>query len=229
MAKQKILNFGFLLLERFVLSITLILLLGVGSFSLGQTSNSGKNDFDFYIGNWCVENKRKSDDGSWVRFTAIVEVQKTLNGFGNVDFFRANINGKHFEGMTIRQFDEEKNKWRIRWYDSDAPLEEPTPSIGKFENGKGLFYKKLVTESGREVTIRFYWYEINKNSFKWESGWSVNGKDWNPTWKMKFKRIRAKNLKGNETADSELSTCEDAKSKQGKIQLYFDQIREEKK
>jgi len=147
------------------------------------------DDFDFYIGEWKVTNKRQMEDGNWSVFDAKVEVKKTLNGYGNVDFFEAIIDEKPYSGMTVRFYDESKNEWHIKWYDSDNPMDEPTPSVGKFDNGIGAFYKTITTESGRQVQIRFYWYNIKENSFDWESSWSIDGENWNVTWAMNFTRI----------------------------------------
>jgi len=155
----------------------------------GQDTTSAINDFDFYIGKWEVQNQRKMDDGKWIVFDANVEVKKTLQGYGNVDFFEAIIEDEPYSGMTIRFYDESRNEWYIKWYDSDDPMEEPAPSVGKFENGIGTFYKTITTDSGRQVKVRFYWYDIKEDSFLWESSWSIDGKIWNPTWKMEFKRI----------------------------------------
>lgn len=172
-------------------SLLALLLIGTSSFgSFSQEKQSAVNDFDFYIGKWKVQNEREMDDGTWKKFPAIVEVRKTLNGYGNVDFFESVIDGEPFKGMTVRQFDEEKNEWQIRWYDSDDPIEQPDPSIGRFENGTGTFLKKFKTQSGHEVIVRFYWYDIKEDSFKWESGWSIDGVNWTPTWKMEFERIK---------------------------------------
>ena len=154
----------------------------------GQNKVNNK-DFDFYYGNWEVFNKKQMDDGTWSVFTANVEARETLNGYGNVDFFNAIIDGKPYLGMTIRFYNEENDTWRIIWYDTDQMHEDPNPSIGKFENGEGKFYKTINTSSGREVTVQFYWSQIKKDSFHWEARWSIDGVNWNPTWIMDFKRI----------------------------------------
>lgn len=155
-----------------------------------QEDHSAKNDFDFYLGKWDVWNQRQMDDGSWVEFPATVEVRKTLNGYGNVDFFTSEVNGQAFSGMTVRLFHEASNSWRIYWLDTDDPTNWPEASVGRFVNGVGEFFKTITTDSGQKVRVRFLWKDIRENSFSWECSWSVDGagKTWHPTWKMEFKR-----------------------------------------
>jgi len=166
------------------------IILTIGLFqSTSAISQAGIDDFDFYIGSWEVKNKKQLDDGSRVTFDATVEVTKTLNGYGNVDFFKAEINGQPYEGMTFRQYDEEAKQWKIRWFDSDNPMKEPTPSIGKFEDGEGKFYRQMTTQSGHQITVRFLWNNIKENSFHWDCAWSADRETWNMVWSMEFRRV----------------------------------------
>ncbi len=168
--------------------ITISIYLAASCFLFAQDSTNA--DFDFYYGQWEVQNKRQMEDGSWVEFSAWVEATKTLHGYGNVDVFKATINGKPFEGMSVRMFDPVSKTWQIRWYDTEQIVLDPMPSTGQFENKEGKFYKTITSPNGRKVKVRFHWSNIRKDSFHWEASWSVDDETWTPTWIMDFKRIK---------------------------------------
>lgn len=169
-------------------TITISIYLVACCLLFGQDSTN--TDFDFYYGQWEVQNKRQMEDGSWTNFSAWVEATKTLHGQGNVDVFQAVVDGKPFAGMSVRLFDPVSKSWQIRWYDTEKINLDPKPSIGQFKNGEGKFYKTITTPGGREVSVRFHWSNITKDSFHWESSWSIDDKNWTPTWIMDFKRIK---------------------------------------
>jgi len=87
------------------LSMDRELLNSKGDFPIVASENSSLNDFDFFVGEWKVHNKklktRLSGCAEWTEFEATSECKKILNGFGNSDLFQTKFDSVPFEGMTL--------------------------------------------------------------------------------------------------------------------------------
>jgi len=68
-----------------------------GELAIAPSTTSSKNDFDFFIGKWKLQNKvlKKNPDKttSWNEFESTQEMYTILNGQGNIDNFLAERNG----------------------------------------------------------------------------------------------------------------------------------------
>ena len=152
---------------------------------------TGARDFDFLIGEWSVHNKRLTErlrgSNSWEEFDATLGVRETLNGLGNVDQFKATLNGEYFEGMTVRLFDPTTELWSIYWADTRHPILQ-NPMVGAFKQGKGEFFAREQFE-GQEITVRFIWSGISNDTARWEQAFSPDdGVTWETNWIMNFTR-----------------------------------------
>ena len=130
---------------------------------------SSKNDFDYLVGKWKMKNKhlnsRLNNCKEWTEFESTVEDFSGLEGMGNFDIVRRDLNGKIYEGRTIRTFDPATRLWRLYWIDSNGgPLDPPV--IGSFSNGIGLFFCKDV-QVGRPVIVVFKWDKTNPEQPVW--------------------------------------------------------------
>lgn len=74
-----------------------------------RVGDDGRSDFDFIIGKWDIVNRRLKErlagSNEWIEFSATYECWKILDSLGNTDCMRTILQGKSFEGMSLRLFD----------------------------------------------------------------------------------------------------------------------------
>ena len=111
-----------------------------------------------------------------------------LNGIGNTDVFKTTVDGKPFEGMTLRLFDPITRLWSIYWADSNKGVLDP-PVMGSFDNNIGTFYGRDVFD-GKEIIVKFNWDKTNPDKPAWSQAFSEdNGVTWEWNWYMYMTRI----------------------------------------
>jgi hypothetical protein len=163
-----------------------------GGIEVLPAHTSSHKDFDFYIGKWRIKNRklktRLNGCTEWEEFEATDEVTKTLNGLGNLGHFRTTIDGKPFEGMTLRLFNPAKKLWSIYWADSNTGVLDQ-PVTGSFSENTGRFCTKDIFE-GREIIMMFHWDKTDRDNPVWSQAFSDdNGKTWEWNWYMYASRI----------------------------------------
>ena len=163
-----------------------------GELEISASVTSSKTDFDFFIGKWRIKNKklksRLDNCNEWLEFEATQTDQKALNGLANMDHFYATVNGKSFEGMTVRLFNPKTKLWSIYWADSNTGVFDP-PVVGSFENGVGRFYTKDIFQ-GKEILVQFQWDKRDTDNPVWSQAFSAdNGETWEWNWFMYMSRM----------------------------------------
>jgi hypothetical protein len=88
------------------------------------------------------------------------------------------MEGKLFEGLTLRLFDSKTRLWSLYWIASNTGKIDP-PVIGSFDkNGVGHFFGK-DTLNGKPILVVFRWDARNKERPRWGQAFSPdNGKTW---------------------------------------------------
>ena len=151
--------------------------------------------FDFWIGNWNIDQKIIQKDGTWLETKARDSVFSILKGCaieehwnGDVQFFWAGMKEpKPLEGFSIRYYDTSEKKWHIKWMDNFNP-KLGDGMTGNFKNGKGQFFHENTTEKGTQIS-RITFSDITENSVHWDLSLSRdNGKTWTTIWIMEMKR-----------------------------------------
>jgi hypothetical protein len=160
-----------------------------GELVIKASTTSSNKDFDFLVGKWKMYNrrlnKRFENNNDWTEFVSWDENSKILSGTGDMDTYRTTqmpgMNGKKFEGVTLRLFDPKKRLWRLYWVASNVGVLDP-PVVGSFENGIGHFFTK-DTFNGKNIIMMFRWDARNKNKPIWSQAFSAdNGKTWEWNW-----------------------------------------------
>jgi Tol biopolymer transport system component len=156
-----------------------------GGLIITPSATSSKNDFDFLIGKWRLKHRklksRLTNSNEWEEFETVVEDFSILEGMGNMDIGHAIIDGKPWEGRTIRLFDPKTKLWRLHWISSSVGVMDP-PVVGSFENGIGHFFTKDVF-NGKKIIMMFRWDARNKEHAIWSQAFSPdNGKTWEWNW-----------------------------------------------
>jgi hypothetical protein len=163
----------------------------LGNLIIKVSPTSSQNDFDFYVGNWSVKNRKLKTSlnncKEWLEFDTKVIMHKVLNGHGNVDNIYATFDGKPFEGMSLRFFNPQTKLWTIHWTDTNT-LAIDTPTIGSFDKDFGHFFCK-DSIGGRGVLIVYRWDIRDQENPVWSQAFSAdNGETWEWNWYMHFKR-----------------------------------------
>ncbi len=163
-----------------------------GELVIAASATSSKHDFDFFEGEWKLQNKklktRLNNCTEWIEFESTQKMYKVLNGIGNIDNFLATFDGQAFEGMTVRLFNPKTKLWSIYWADSNEGRLDP-PVLGSFENNVGHFITK-DTFNGKNILVVFRWDARKKDKPIWSQAFSEdNGKTWEWNWYMYMSKI----------------------------------------
>jgi len=160
-----------------------------GELQMTASATSSINDFDFLVGKWKMYNrrlnKRLENCTEWTEFISYDDNQKILSGTADIDTYRTTempgLDGKSFEGVTIRLFNPKTRLWSLYWVASDVGVLDP-PVVGSFENNVGHFFAK-DTFQGKKIIMMFRWDARNKDKPVWGQAFSTDqGKTWEWNW-----------------------------------------------
>ncbi len=157
--------------------------------SVHEHEEKTMNDFSFLRGMRIIHHQRLKESmaGSdeWTTFETEYEAWDMLDGAASIDKVSGEVDGKPFEGVSVRTFDKDSDTWTIYWMDIwNSNLREQVK--GRFESGIGTFYG---TETYRGVTyrMRFLWKDITDTSARWEQAYQhPESGDWETNWIMDF-------------------------------------------
>src|SRR6266550_4681830 len=112
------------------------------------TESSGVRDFDFWMGSWEQQNRRRkewlADCDEWIEFESTSVAWPILDGLGNADELRTDFAGG-FVGMSFRFFDLETSMWSIYWADSRSA--SATRGRGRIPSGRAGSRRSRPTEA----------------------------------------------------------------------------------
>lgn len=157
-----------------------------GELEITASKTSSKHDFEFLKGKWLMKHKKLSkrlqNNHEWTEFESTDEnFGMMLDGLGNTDIYKATLDGKPFEGFTLRLFNPQTKLWSLYWVASNTGVLDP-PVVGSFEGNIGRFYCKDVYQ-GTPVIVMFVWDKTNPSEPVWYQAFSPdNGKNWEWNW-----------------------------------------------
>lgn len=160
-----------------------------GELKVVASPSSSSADFDFLQGKWKMYhrrlNKRLENCKDWTEFESYDEDRKILNGIGNIDsYFTSELpgmEGKPFEGFTLRLFNAKTKLWSLYWVASNSGILDP-PVVGSFENNIGHFFGRDRFK-GKEIVFMFRWDVRNKEKPVWGQAITTDkGKTWEWNW-----------------------------------------------
>jgi hypothetical protein len=153
----------------------------------------GSADFDFFVGEWKVRNRRLrtllKGASDWYEFEATSVARKIWNGRGNMDEFDGRGPDGPIQGMTVRLYEPASRQWRLYWANSARGIMDE-PVIGRFRDGRGEFFGHELL-NGQGILVKYVWSKITPTSCQWEQAFSVDGgRTWETNWVMEFARIK---------------------------------------
>jgi hypothetical protein len=162
-----------------------------GKLAVAASDSSSKNDFDYLVGKWNIRNRTLKEPltgkDEWLEFYATQEFRLVLLGLGNVDVFRTELEGKPFEGLTVRLFEPQSRLWTIYWADSYA-MKLDEGKVGSFDGDEGDFFGREVFE-GKNAIVRFHWDKRDQQAPVYSRAFSLDGgQSWEWNWYSNFSR-----------------------------------------
>ena len=160
-----------------------------GALVIKASASSSPGDFDFLVGKWKMHhrrlNRRLVGCKDWTEFDSEDENVKILSGNADMDTYRTTempgMEGKLFEGLTLRLFDPQTKLWSLYWVASNRGTLDP-PMVGSFDNGVGHFFAR-DTYNGTKVIVVFRWDIRDKEHPIWSQAFSADdGKTWEWNW-----------------------------------------------
>ncbi|KAF3463368.1 hypothetical protein [Streptomyces sp. Tu 3180] len=148
------------------------------------------DDFDFLHGSWDVASRRLttplgSGPGTRGEFPGHAMVRPLFGGAGNIDEITFPTLGR--QGVTLRLFDRETERWPLHRSDSRTGRLDP-PVVGGFTGGRGDFHGE-DTCHGRPIRVHFAWYRLGPDTARREQGFSADdGRSWELNWIMGLTR-----------------------------------------
>ncbi len=160
--------------------------------------NTAQHDFDFFTGNWQVQNQRLktylNQCDEWESFESSQTVCKLPGGIGNYDDFNAPNWRPGFVGMSLRIYNPQTDLWSIYWLDNrSGGLNDQgqllPPVVGRFEGSVGIFSGPDVI-NGQAVEVQYRWEVIDANQALWQQAMSTDqGASWEVNWRMELRRV----------------------------------------
>jgi len=151
--------------------------------------DSVHRQFDFWVGEWSVQNRHLVADGTWkdgdvtrARITPVCGDRAVLEEWAG-DF-----SGNFMNGFSLRAFDPDLGRWMLllSWTtDGNSTFGRLS---GSFRHGRGEFFTNL---QGANRT-RYTFSDALPNTVRWDSSvTSDGGRTWGTNWIMEFTRTRA--------------------------------------
>lgn len=159
--------------------------------AITASENSSKHDFDFLVGGWTIRNRKLKEPLSgrdeWDEFDATQNLRPILHGFGNFDIFSAQLDGKPFEGFTLRLFEPQTRLWTIYWADNNV-VKLDGGKVGSFDGDVGDFFARDVF-AGKNIIVKFHWDKRNPEAPIYSAAFSADeGQTWEWNWYAYFAR-----------------------------------------
>jgi len=174
---------------------------GAGPHSAGplavqaDVAQNGQRDFDFEIGTWKTQLKRRlkplTGSTSWVEYEGTTLVKPLLGGRANTAELLVGGSAGRIEGVSLRLYNPQTKQWSLN-YAAAADGAMTPPVIGGFSGGRGIFFAD-DTLGDRPIRVRFVISDITANSARFEQAFSADGgKTWEINWIATDTRVEEK-------------------------------------
>jgi hypothetical protein len=160
-----------------------------------QRTTSAAQAFDFWLGDWELEQRIWSGRGDHFEpYAAANRVRRVADGGALVESFAGRARffwlgmdePRDMRGASVRVYYPEERKWRIFWMDDLDPKFGP-PYTGGFSGDVGEF---LLTDRPAGIPPSRMRFERKiDGSVNWQLALRTpDGRDWQPLWLIEFRR-----------------------------------------
>jgi hypothetical protein len=180
--------------KRILIAVLSFLMVAGTTASASETqATDGQRDFDWEIGNWRTSVRVLADPLSespdeWLQFTGTSLVRPLMDRRANVVELKIAGESGRIEGMNLRLFEPQANRWSLSFVSlRDGLL---TPAVfGGFRDGAGEFYGDDQL-GGRPIKVRFLVYREGADKARFEQAFSGDGgRTWETNWIAVDRRI----------------------------------------
>lgn len=142
---------------------------------------------DWFIGVWRIKSRMKSEKG-WQEDTCTSTVQKILEGRALLESFKGTLEGKPFEGLSMRIYSSHNKRWEQAWFDTTA--DRLIVYYGHWHESQFVGRNRMAVESpdfAQHAVETFF--DIQPDGFKWKLDTSRDaGKTWQTVWELDYER-----------------------------------------
>ena len=149
------------------------------------------DQFDFWVGDWTIEQRVHQADGSVETYPATTSVRRSADGCTLTENWRGTTRlfwygmdePEEIWGYSVRRVDPKTGQWAISWIDAKNAMTFGEPFVGGFADGIGTFYQEAEQRRGR---IRFR--PQADGSVLWDLATLPPGRpDWHMLWEMRMR------------------------------------------
>lgn len=158
----------------------------VGAPQLPATPAGTVHDFDFELGSWRTELRRRlrplSGSDAWTEYAGTTVVRPLWGGLANLVELDVSGPKGRLQGLSLRLFEPERRRWTLNFANA-ASGELATPMAGGFGAGpRGVFYSAEAF-GGRSVLVRFVIDVQGADQCRFEQAFSADaGETWESNW-----------------------------------------------
>lgn len=164
-------------------------LLSTSALVVALCSGGVYDQFDFWLGDWTVEQRVHQLDGTVETFPATTRVRRSADGCTVTENWRGLTRlfwygmgaPEEIWGFSVRRVDPATGRWAISWIDAKKPGFD-LPYVGGFVGGVGTFYQESDQHRGR---IRFL--PQSDGTVLWDLATQpAGGTNWRVLWEMRM-------------------------------------------
>lgn len=139
--------------------------------------------FGQFVGDWDIVEDKLLKDGKWIAYSGELHWGWILDGKAVQDVWIFNGENDSYKGTTVRFYDASIDAWHSIWL---SPAKGIVRNFIGRKEGDEIVLELLNPGDSR---IQWVFYDICRDTFKWQSRESGNGgKEWIITEKMIIKR-----------------------------------------
>lgn len=146
------------------------------------------DQFDFWLGDWKIEQRVHQPDGKVEIYPAHTNVTRSLDGCVITEHWRGTTRlfwygmqqPEVLWGYSVRRVDSAAGKWLIDWIDSKS-RRFATPFVGEFAGQEGIFYQEGANRRGRirftrrtDGTVHWDLATLRADTDTWQMLWEMD-------------------------------------------------------
>jgi len=148
----------------------------------------GQHDFDWEIGHWTTQLRRRlhplSGSDEWATYEGTTTVRPVWDGRANLVELDVRGAAGRIQALSLRLYNPERGEWSLHSAGASSGEMSP-PSVGRFRDGRGEFLSREVFD-GRPILVRFVIEPAGREgaeSWRFEQAFSADeGRSWEVNW-----------------------------------------------
>lgn len=153
-----------------------------------QDTPDPHRQFDFWVGEWSVQNRHMQPDGSWKDGDVTrARITPVCGGKAVLEVWAGPFRGSFMHGFSLRAYDPARKDWDLLLFWTTDGNGGFGKLRGTFRHGRGEFFS-----GGGQNLTRHCFSDGSPQSARWDSATMTDGGvTWKTDWIMEFSRTRA--------------------------------------